>query len=173
MRVMGVDPGLTRCGYAVIEQKGTSQRALVIDVLTTPKDSPDHERLAELHKEIARLIEEFSPQAIAIEKIFIKQNRTTGTAVSQAAGLAMALGSLAGCEISEYTPKQVKAAITNWGGADKQQVGDMVKLLLNLPEAPKFADSADAAAVALCHLAQAPKILKSQMESVESNILGK
>ena len=106
--VIGIDPGLTNCGYALISQNGNSAKALSIGAIHTSKDDSTPTRLAQLHDELSDLINEYSPNIMALEKIFIKMNQKTGTGVTQAAGIAMALGVKANCEISEYTPKQIK-----------------------------------------------------------------
>ncbi len=155
---MGIDPGLTRCGYALIEQNGSSPKALSIGVITTPKEDNVAVRLAKLQSDLLDILEENPPDAMAVEKVFIEINRKSGTAVTQAAGIALALGAQKSCEIAEYSPKQIKKAVTNYGNAQKEQVQEMVKLLLGLSTIPKPADAADAAAVALCHLAQVPAL---------------
>jgi crossover junction endodeoxyribonuclease RuvC len=142
MRVLGIDPGLTRCGYAVLEAHGTrTVRALSMGVLRTPPSSPLPQRLAELKGELAALIAEFAPNAMS---------------VGQASGLALAEAAAAGCDVVQYTPNQVKNAVAGWGGADKAQVQKMVQARLGLTVVPEPPDAADAAALALCHLAMAP-----------------
>ena len=155
--VLGVDPGLTRCGYAVLSM--TSSRdvsAMAIGVIRTPATSPLHERLADLHNEIDSLIAEYRPSAVAIEQVFFQNNVRTAMSVGQASGIVLALASRAGCQVEQYTPSQVKNAVAGWGGATKDQVGRMVQQRLSLAAVPEPADAADAAAIALCHCSMAP-----------------
>ncbi len=157
IRVLGIDPGLTRCGYAVIESSGSRVvRALSLGVLRTPPSSPLPQRLAELKGELAALIAEFAPHAVAVEQVFFQVNVRTAMSVGQASGLALAEAAAAGCEVVQYTPNQVKNAVAGWGGADKVQVQRMVQARLGLASVPEPPDAADAAALALCHLAMAP-----------------
>ena len=157
IRVLGIDPGLTRCGYAVIEAHGTrTVRALSMGVLRTPPSSPLPQRLAELKGELAALIAEFAPHAVAVEQVFFQVNVRTAMSVGQASGLALAEAAAAGSDVVQYTPNQVKNAVAGWGGADKAQVQKMVQARLGLTVVPEPPDAADAAALALCHLAMAP-----------------
>lgn len=155
--VMGVDPGLTRCGYAVLSMTSTQNiRPLAIGVLRTPASSPLHERLAEIHHEIDALLTEFSPNAVAVEQVFFQNNVRTAMSVGQASGIVLALAARAGCDVAQYTPSQVKNTVAGWGAATKDQIGHMVKQRLALDEIPQPADAADAAAIALCHCSLAP-----------------
>jgi crossover junction endodeoxyribonuclease RuvC len=157
LRVLGIDPGLTRCGYAVIESTGSrTLRALSMGVLRTPPSAPLPQRLAELKAELAALISEFDPHAVAVEQVFFQVNVRTAMSVGQASGLALAEAAAAGCDVVQYTPNQVKNAVAGWGGADKAQVQKMVQSRLGLTVVPEPPDAADAAALALCHLAMAP-----------------
>ncbi len=156
MFVLGIDPGLSRCGYGVVEKTGRQNVARAVGVLRTPHSAPVHERLGELQLEFRQLIVEFSPDVVAIERVFFQSNASTAIGVAQAAGLAMAEAANAGCDVVEYTPNQVKEAVAGWGAASKEQIQVMVQSLLKLSEPPKPADAADALAVALCHLTYAP-----------------
>lgn len=157
VRVLGIDPGLTRCGYAVLEADGPRLvRPLALGVLRTPPSSPLPQRLAELKGELASLIAEFAPQAVAVEQVFFQVNVRTAMSVGQASGLALAEAAAAGCQVVQYTPNQVKNAVAGWGGAGKEQVQKMVQTRLGLAQVPEPPDAADAAALALCHLAMAP-----------------
>jgi crossover junction endodeoxyribonuclease RuvC len=157
LRVLGIDPGLTRCGYAVVEADGPrALRPLALGVLRTPPSAPLPQRLAELRGELAALIAEFRPDAVAVEQVFFQVNVRTAMSVGQASGLALAEAAAAGCEVVQYTPNQVKNAIAGWGGAGKEQVQKMVQARLGLASVPEPPDAADAAALALCHLAMAP-----------------
>jgi len=156
-RVLGIDPGLTRCGFAVVDGKGArTASAISLGVITTPKSDPLPQRLAALRTEFTDLIAEFAPDVVAIEQVFFQVNVRTAMSVGQASGLALAEAALAGCEVIQYTPNQVKDAVAGWGGADKAQVQKMVQARLGLSVLPKPADAADAAALALCHLAMSP-----------------
>lgn len=157
MIVLGIDPGLTRCGYAVIQ--GTGSRALTtlaFGVIRTAPSSPLPQRLAELKIELASLIAEFRPDAVAVEQVFFQVNVRTAMSVGQASGLALAEAAAAGCDVIQYTPNQVKSAVAGWGGASKAQVQKMVQSRLGLAVVPEPPDAADAAALALCHLSMAP-----------------
>jgi crossover junction endodeoxyribonuclease RuvC len=156
-RVLGIDPGLTRCGYAVVDSgRAGSVRAVSLGVIRTPPADPLPQRLAALRLEFTALLAEFEPDAVAVEQVFFQVNVRTAMSVGQASGLALAEAALAGCEVVQYTPNQVKDAVAGWGGADKEQVQKMVQVRLGLTALPKPADAADAAALALCHLAMAP-----------------
>jgi crossover junction endodeoxyribonuclease RuvC len=154
--VLGVDPGVSRCGYAVLEARPRGARALAIGVITTSPADPLHNRLAELQAEFRSLLTEFEPSAVAVERVLFQQNVRTAISVGQASGLAMAEAATRGCDVVQYSPNQVKEAVAGYGGATKEQMQDMVQTLLGLAERPRPADAADAAAVALCHLAIAP-----------------
>jgi len=153
--VLGIDPGLSRCGYGVVEQSGRKAEAVAIGVIRTPAKAPTAERLAWMQKEFVKLIEEHKPDVVAIERVFFQVNAKTAMGVAQVSGLAMAIGHSSGAEVVDYTPNQVKEAVAGWGSANKDQMQRMVQSLLGLPEVPTPADAADAAAVALCHLAHA------------------
>jgi crossover junction endodeoxyribonuclease RuvC len=154
--VLGIDPGLTRCGYAALDAGADAPRLRAIGVLRTPSTMPVPNRLAELRAGLAALIAEVQPDVVAVERVFFQVNVRTAMSVGQASGLALAEAASAGCEVVEYTPNQVKEAVAGWGGAPKDQVQRMVQLRLGLAAPPQPADAADAAALALCHLATAP-----------------
>lgn len=157
LRVLGIDPGLTRCGYAVLDGHGPAAAdAVSLGVIRTPSSDPLPSRLAALRTELADLIAEFTPDVVAVEQVFFQVNVRTAMSVGQASGLALAEAASAGCEVTQYTPNQVKDAVAGWGGADKVQVQKMVQARLGLRTRPRPADAADAAALALCHLAVAP-----------------
>jgi crossover junction endodeoxyribonuclease RuvC len=152
---MGIDPGLSRCGYAVVEGRRAGPRATALGVLTTPPAAPLPARLAELQGELRALLAEFRPDAVAVERVLFQVNVRTAMSVGQASGVAMAEAAAAGCEVVQYSPNQVKDAVAGWGGAGKAQVQQMVQTLLALPSRPEPPDAADAAALALTHLAMA------------------
>lgn len=157
MIVLGIDPGLTRCGYAVVESgRGGTLVPLALGVIRTPPSSPLPQRLAELKGELAQLIAQYRPDAVAVEQVFFQVNVRTAMSVGQASGLALAEAAAAGCDVVQYTPNQVKSAVAGWGGAGKVQVQKMVQARLNLSAVPEPPDAADAAALALCHLSMSP-----------------
>ena len=154
--VLGIDPGLSRCGYAVVDPRPRPARAVAIGVLRTAPADPLPIRLVELHGEVKALLDEFSPSVVAIERIFFQHNVRTAVSVGQVSGLVIAEAAGRGCEVVEYSPNEVKLAVTGDGSADKAAVAIMVTTLLGLRAAPATPDAADAAALALCHLAHAP-----------------
>ena len=157
MIVLGIDPGLTRCGYAVVEARGgRTVVPLALGVIRTAPSTPLPYRLAELKTELVALITQYRPDAVAVEQVFFQTNVRTAMSVGQASGLALAEAAAAGCRVEQYTPNQVKNAVAGWGGAGKEQVQKMVQARLGLATVPEPPDAADAAALALCHLAMAP-----------------
>jgi crossover junction endodeoxyribonuclease RuvC len=163
--VLGIDPGLTRCGYAAIQANGPGGAiALSLGVIRTPAGDPLPKRLAELRNEFAALMLEFRPHVVAVEQVFFQNNVRTAMSVGQASGLALAEAWACGCEVVQYTPNQVKGAVAGWGAADKSQVQKMVQARLGLTSIPRPPDAADAAALALCHLAMAP--LRARVQQV-------
>lgn len=157
LRVLGIDPGLTRCGYAVVDGRGPgAATAVSLGVIRTPSTDELPRRLAALRGELVALIDEFGPDVVAVERVFFQVNVRTAMSVGQASGLALCEAASAGCDVVQYTPNEVKDAVAGHGGADKAQVAKMVQARLKLSRPPKPADAADAAALALCHLAVAP-----------------
>lgn len=157
LRVLGIDPGLTRCGYAVVDGRGPSAAVAVsLGVIRTSTTDELPYRLAALRDELVSLITEFRPDVVAVERVFFQVNVRTAMSVGQASGLALCEAASAGCEVIQYTPNQVKDAVTGYGAANKEQVKKMVQARLKLSKPPTPADAADAAALALCHLAMAP-----------------
>ncbi|MGH8908067.1 MAG: crossover junction endodeoxyribonuclease RuvC [Egibacteraceae bacterium] len=152
MRVLGVDPGLSRCGVGVVA--GSAQRPVMVraGVIRTPPGDPVPQRLARLHAELTRLLADMEPDAVAVERVLFNSNVRTAMGVGQAAGIVLLCAAQAGITAVEYTPTQVKATVTGSGAADKDQVAYMVKAQLKLTEAPSPPDAADALALALCHL---------------------
>lgn len=153
MLVLGIDPGLSRCGYGLIAQGRGAPKVVGAGVLTTPKNQPVPQRLLTLRWDLAELFAEFSPDAVAVERVLFQVNVRTAMGVGQASGVALELAAGAGCVIAEYSPNQVKNAVAGYGAAGKQEVAQMVKLILGLKQPLKVADASDALAVALCHLA--------------------
>lgn len=152
MRVLGIDPGLTRCGIGIVDSTGPQKLEMVgVGVIKTDPDASLELRLLELEKEILVWIKKFKPDVIAVERVFSHLNVRTAMATGQAAGVALLLAAKAGIPVVMHTPSEVKAAVTGSGRADKKQVANMVKRLLKLREIPKPVDSTDALALAICH----------------------
>ena len=159
--VLGIDPGLTRCGYAVLRRTSGGQHeaeALALGVIRTEPGEHLANRLAQVHEDITDLLAEFSPDAVVIEQVFLHHNVRTAMSVAQVSGVVLSLAALSGCAVAQYTPTQVKGAVAGWGQADKTQIQKMVKARLGLASLPQPADAADAAALALCHLAMSPAL---------------
>ncbi|MFF5264078.1 crossover junction endodeoxyribonuclease RuvC [Actinomadura viridis] len=153
MRVMGVDPGLTRCGVGVVDgAPGTPLRLVHVTVVRTGADEPIATRLLGIETGIEALMDELRPDAVAVERVFSQQNVRTVMGTAQAAGVAMLAAARRGLPVAMHTPSEAKAAVTGNGRADKAQVTAMVTRLLRLDSAPKPADAADALALAICHV---------------------
>jgi len=150
MFVLGIDPGLTTTGYAVI--RGNDVAA--VGVIRTRAEDPLSVRLLEIRRDVGALIDEYSPDVMAIEQVFVNRNLRTATSVVRASGAAMIAAAEAGIDVFEYTPSKVKSAVAGYGNAPKEQVQRMVAIRLGLAEPPRPADAADALAVALCHSQQ-------------------
>jgi crossover junction endodeoxyribonuclease RuvC len=153
--VLGIDPGLSRCGYGVVERTPRGARAVAMGVLTTPPADPLPARLAALQVDLAELIAATRPDVVAVERVFFQPSTRFAMSVGQASGLALAAAHRAGCEVVQYTPNEVKQAVAGYGAAPKDQVQRMVQALLGLASPPRPADTADALALALTHLANA------------------
>ena len=152
-RIMGIDPGLTRCGIGVVESTGIRAVSLVdVGVIKTAIDAPLERRLLELYQSISEWIEMTRPDVIAVERVFSQHNVRTVMGTGQAAGIAMLLAAERNIPVVMHTPSEVKAAVTGSGRADKAQVAQMVKKILALVEIPKPVDATDALALAICHL---------------------
>jgi crossover junction endodeoxyribonuclease RuvC len=157
MRVLGIDPGLTRCGVGIVE--GGIGRALSlvdVGVVKTTPELPIEDRLLLIARGIDAWIEATSPDAIAVERVFAQANVRTVMGTAQVSGLALVAAASRGIPVTMHTPSEVKAAVTGSGRADKAQVGAMVARLLRLDAPPKPADAADALALAICHIWRGP-----------------
>jgi crossover junction endodeoxyribonuclease RuvC len=155
--VLGIDPGLSRCGYGVVERLGRGRsRAVAAGVLRTDPAADVPRRLADLQADLRSLLREHRPAVMAIERVLFQANARTAIPVAQAAGVAMVEAVAAGCEVAEYSPNRVKQTITGDGGAGKDQMERMVQTLLGIARPLRPVDAADAVAVALCHVAHAP-----------------
>jgi len=152
MRVLGIDPGTATTGYGVVEETGEGLRALAYGVVTTPPDLPLPRRLQTIYRELRRLVREWQPDAAAVEELYFNVNVRTAMGVGQARGVALLAMADEGLTVAEYGPGEVKQALTGYGGAEKRQMQEMVRMLLGLPSIPRPDDAADALAVAICHL---------------------
>jgi crossover junction endodeoxyribonuclease RuvC len=153
VRVLGVDPGMTRCGIGVVDgAPGRTLTLVHVEVVRTPADAPVGERLVAQADAFAAAIAAFSPDVVAVERVFSQHNVRTVMGTAQVAGLAIVAATRAGIPVVLHTPSEVKAAVTGSGRADKAQVGVMVTRLLRLTETPRPADASDALALAICHV---------------------
>ncbi|HSZ42120.1 MAG TPA: crossover junction endodeoxyribonuclease RuvC [Trebonia sp.] len=157
MRVLGVDPGLTRCGFGVIEGEPGRRLALVATgVVSTSADDPIGLRLLALEQHAERWLTDYQPDAVAVERVFSQHNVRTVMGTAQAGAVAIVCAARRGLPVALHTPSEVKAAVTGNGRAEKDQVTTMVSRLLRLSERPSPADAADALALAICHLWRSP-----------------
>jgi crossover junction endodeoxyribonuclease RuvC len=151
VRTLGIDPGTATTGYGIVESAEGVDRAITFGVILTPADLPLEQRLLSIHQQLADIIERFGPAACAVEDLFLGRNARSAFSVAQARGVALLCAAEHGIPVEVYRPIQVKQAVAAYGGADKQQVQHMVRMLLGLPEVPRPDDAADALAIALCH----------------------
>ena len=151
MVILGIDPGLATMGYGVIESNGDRHKLLAYGVLTTAAGQPMPQRLLAISRGMNQLMDIYQPDDVAFEELFFSKNITTGMAVSAARGVALVAVVQRTENLYEYTPMQIKQAVTGYGGADKHQVQQMVKMLLNMKDIARPDDAADALAVALTH----------------------
>jgi crossover junction endodeoxyribonuclease RuvC len=158
--VLGIDPGVSRCGYGALEAGRPTPRVLGAGIITTDPVVPLPERLASLHDELRRLIAEVRPHAVVVERVFFQTNVRTAMSVGQASGLALVAAVHAGCEVAQYTANEVKQAVAGYGAATKRQVQQMVQSQLGLADLPDPPDVADALALALCHLTVGPRLAR-------------
>lgn len=153
---MGVDPGLSRCGYGLVQRRGSALEARAGGVLTSPADAALPDRLAGLYEELGSLIDEFRPDVVVVEQVFFQTNAKTAMATGQAAGVALVAAARSGRAVAQYTANEVKMALVGYGNATKDQVQRMVASVLGLPRPPSPPDVADALALAVCHLTAQP-----------------
>jgi len=153
MRVLGVDPGLTRCGVGIIDGAVGSPLSLVeVGVILTPVDAPLEQRLLDLDQQLSQWINMWKPDVVAVERVFSQHNVRTVMGTGQAAGVALLLAARAGIPVVMHTPSEVKASVTGNGRANKAQVAMMVQKILNLDSIPKPVDATDALALAICNI---------------------
>ncbi len=151
--VLGIDPGTATLGYGLVrENRDSSLEAVAYGVITTPAKMPAHERLVKIYNEINELLLLHRPDRCAVEKLFFQKNVTNAIAVGQARGVVMLALAQAGLDPAEYTPNEIKLAVSGYGGAGKRQVQEMVRMLLVLEKIPRPDDAADALAVAITHI---------------------
>ena len=155
MRIIGIDPGTGILGFGIIEMRGSKPLLVDAGVIRTPVHEDDAVRLQTIYEELSDIIAQTKPDAMSVEKLFFARNVTTAMTVAQARGVVLLCGKQAGLALFEYTPMQIKQAITGYGKADKKQMQEMVRVLLGLKEVPQPDDAADALAAALTHAANA------------------
>jgi crossover junction endodeoxyribonuclease RuvC len=156
LRIMGIDPGIARVGYGVVEVLGSQVRHVTHGCIETHANTPVSERLQSIYRSLTDIIQAYQPQTMAVEELFFNRNTTTAFTVAQARGVILLCAAQHAVGLAEYTPMQVKQAVTGYGRADKGQIQQMVKLLLGLYEIPKPDDAADALAIAIAHGHTAP-----------------
>lgn len=153
MRVLGIDPGLTRCGIGIVEGSVGRPLSMVgVGVILTPSDTPLESRLLELDRSINEWVSLFNPDVIAVERVFAQHNVRTVMGTAQAAGVALLIAAKSGIPVMMHTPSEVKAAVSGSGRANKAQVAQMVQKILNLEVMPKPVDATDALALAICNI---------------------
>ncbi len=159
MRVLGVDPGLTRCGLGVVDGSVGRPLSLVeVGVVTSPAGDPIEQRLVRVVTGIEEWLDRTRPDAVAVERVFSQHNVKTVMGTAQVSGLALVAAARRGIPVALHTPSEVKAAVTGSGRADKAQVGAMVMRLLRLDDVPRPADASDSLALAICHLWRSPAL---------------
>ncbi|HZK25448.1 MAG TPA: crossover junction endodeoxyribonuclease RuvC [Oscillospiraceae bacterium] len=151
MRILGIDPGIAITGFGVIETDGQRSSALAYGCIRTAASLSMPERLEQVYRELQELIARHQPQEAAIEKLFFAKNANSAMQVGEARGVAVLTARIAGLQVFEYTPLQVKQAVVGYGRAEKNQVQQMMKMLLGLDQLPRPDDAADGLAIALCH----------------------
>lgn len=151
MIILGVDPGIAILGYGLVKYEANKFTIIDYGAVTTEADIPMSQRLARIYDELVCLLEKYKPDVFAVEELFFNKNIKTALTVGHARGVAVLAGTKMGIPVYEYTPLQVKQAVVGYGRADKKQIQQMVKVLLNLRAVPKPDDVADALAVAICH----------------------
>lgn len=161
MRVMGVDPGLTRCGFGIVDTgRGREVAAVAADVIRTPPEMDLPSRLLCISTAAEEWLDRFEPEVVAVERVFSQHNVRTAMGTAQAGGVVALSAARRGIPVAFHTPSQVKSAVTGNGSADKKQVTAMVTKILGLAAAPKPADAADALALAICHCWRAPMLAR-------------
>lgn len=173
MRILGIDPGYAIVGWGVLEFDNTRFNVIKYGAVTTDPETPFDRRLAEIYGDMCSVLDMFKPDCMSIEKLYFNTNITTGIDVAQARGVIMLSAAQRGLPIFEYTPLQVKVAVTGYGRADKRQMQEMTRNILRLKDAPKPDDTADALAIAICHGHTGGSRLSEIMRSNEVKQLNK
>lgn len=161
MIILGIDPGYAIVGFGVISAEKSGQTAIRCGAINTPAGLPIPRRLVQIADDMEELFRQFKPEAMAVERLYFGNNVTTGIGVAQARGVILMTAERAGVPIFEYDPSQVKQAVVGYGKAEKRQVMDMTKRILNLKTTPKPDDAADALAIALCHARSSTSLLRN------------
>ena len=151
MIILGIDPGIAIVGWGVIEFEGNKMKPLAFGAITTPAHTPVTDRLKKIYDDLAMIIDKYHPDAVAVEELFFNTNVKTAITVAHARGIVLLCAAQKGVADFEYTPLQVKQALTGYGRAEKTQIQNMVKIMLGLNAVPKPDDVADALAIAICH----------------------
>ncbi len=159
MVIMGIDPGIATVGFGIISVNGNVHKPVRYGVISTSADQRLSVRLSQIYDDVTELISSFKPDAISVEELFFNTNQKTAVSVAHGRGVAILAGEKAGIPMFEYTPLQVKQAVTGYGRADKKQMMEMVRRLLNLKEVAKPDDASDALALAICHARNASSLL--------------
>ena len=159
MRILGLDPGIATVGFGIVDTERNRHKLITCGVITTPAHTPLTSRLDQIYTDLEELIHEYQPEVMSIEELFFNTNITTGISVAQGRGVILLCAYRAGLHIFEYTPLQVKQAVVGYGRAEKKQIMEMVRRILNLPAAPRPDDAADAVALALCHARSSTSLL--------------
>jgi crossover junction endodeoxyribonuclease RuvC len=165
MRAIGIDPGTAIMGWGVVDEHGGRLRLVGYGALTTPAGMPAQDRLVMLYDGLREILQQHRPDAAAIEELFFGKNVNTAITVGQARGVALLALAQAGVPIHEYKPTAVKQAVAGYGGADKKQMQEMVRMTLGLSVIPKPDDAADAVAIAICHAYTAPMLRRIAQSS--------
>jgi crossover junction endodeoxyribonuclease RuvC len=154
MRVLGIDPGTLNLGYGVVDEEGVEMTMVACGALSLPSKVPVEQRLSSLYKKLSEIVARYKPDEVAIEEPFVAGNARSALAIGRAQAIAILAAANENLPIFRYLPTQVKQQVTNYGGSDKEQVQEMVRLQLGLAQPPQPSDAADALAVAICHLHQ-------------------
>ena len=162
MRILGIDPGIATVGFGVVDTEKNRQNLVSCGVITTPAGHTLSSRLDRIYDDLQELIEHFHPDCAAVEELFFSKNITTGISVAHGRGVLLLACYKANIPVYEYTPMQVKQAVVGYGKAEKHQVMDMVRRILNLSAVPRPDDAADAVAIALCHARSRTSLLNDQ-----------
>ena len=168
MRILGIDPGTLVVGYGIIDSQSDEISLVAYNSITCSQKSPVNQRLGILFEGLSDVILEYKPDVVAVEQPFVSKNVKTALAIGKAQAVAILAASRQGIPVFEYTPAEVKRVVANYGASSKEQIQEMVKLQLGLPEIPRPNDASDALAVAICHLRQSHlKAILAQQEEAE------